>query len=1095
MNNTKGSPNHSQDDRLHDDVCKLIDDFMKQDQKEYDLSDYLRVPVSKDYNRPLTGTDGYYTMQGKTIKVPVSIIQSIDHDFFTFQGLLPEIGRAWITSDNRLFLWNYENGTDVYCFDDQDQIISSVALVKPRPGVFSDMVKYILVIATAIEVFVLGVDIHRGPSDPKGGKLIVHATDITASTNGQQITGIWGTDNGRVMMVGKNGHIYELKYANHRSWLHSVRLDCLTSSGLLSVLLPKWQWKDNYKSLAIDNERRALYALRENNNIDLFFLGRDDKTFQPVPHGLKDIEKSARIMSRQPIQGQHPRDFQIQSLHIVPNSESRIIHLVAVTERGYRLYFTHLQNALRKVSNLYPSMAPVTTGKIVMDPNGLELVHVRLPPQPQNVNLASPVNNLPSTSTNHLTSMAPATPATTMSPISQYGSHPISAAYYHCGVLVTAQSSLDNVSSDKVFLAYPVMGKNSTTSDTKTAADGRSNLYAQPVSATTTTYSETLMTLGTQGRVWAIAEDTSTSRLLFDNSGLYSDSPRKLLVFTDSGLTSFTKRRPVDTLYQILLKSRSNKDSSHRDLLGFIDQFGDAQACAISLSIVCSSYGSKSREHGEVALRASHFYFDFGGQPLSTGASLPQNTNYLGLAVGPSGTRFSSKHDGLVLYLSRLIAPIWHTAVLGKVCDASDIDQVLAIQGELLAVRANLKNLKEFLDKNPSMYTPPADHVTQIHDHVRQQAVLDEQKSFKEILKLVTHTVEAISFIDFVIDSKASDVLRCTRPDTRQTLLEMTMETLVAKPQGIQLKRDLIVATINKYASKHMHCNYDVVTKHLREQCPNLFSETDMKYYEGVESLSHAHKAEVEYERMQALEESVRYLMQAADAMSDEGLTEICVDYRYQGFYTGVVDLALARAYKLDPQRKGLAYRLDNSPVGDARQPVHDACVRCYEQIFQCIDEIQQLKQGVKLQRRPDQNQDLSAVLSQTLTKALASNDQLFHYTLYDWYRLRGMKRELLAVDSEFIVPYLKQQVQRKEGWDILWQYHRQRSRFLEAALYLEGLATLFPELTYEKRLEYLGLGIVNARCLGPDQLNNPDATHLLERLELQLEKLRSDLP
>ena len=25
-------------------------------------------------------------------------------------GLFPEIGRAWLTIDNRLFLWNYEDG-------------------------------------------------------------------------------------------------------------------------------------------------------------------------------------------------------------------------------------------------------------------------------------------------------------------------------------------------------------------------------------------------------------------------------------------------------------------------------------------------------------------------------------------------------------------------------------------------------------------------------------------------------------------------------------------------------------------------------------------------------------------------------------------------------------------------------------------------------------------------------------------------------------------------------------------------------------------------------------------------------------------------
>jgi len=31
-------------------------------------------------------------------------------EYKCFMGLFPEIGRAWLTIDNRLFLWNYEDG-------------------------------------------------------------------------------------------------------------------------------------------------------------------------------------------------------------------------------------------------------------------------------------------------------------------------------------------------------------------------------------------------------------------------------------------------------------------------------------------------------------------------------------------------------------------------------------------------------------------------------------------------------------------------------------------------------------------------------------------------------------------------------------------------------------------------------------------------------------------------------------------------------------------------------------------------------------------------------------------------------------------------
>lgn len=49
-------------------------------------------------------------------------------------GMFPEINRAWLTVDHRLFIWNYLNPNDFNSFDDLDQIIISVALAKPKMG-------------------------------------------------------------------------------------------------------------------------------------------------------------------------------------------------------------------------------------------------------------------------------------------------------------------------------------------------------------------------------------------------------------------------------------------------------------------------------------------------------------------------------------------------------------------------------------------------------------------------------------------------------------------------------------------------------------------------------------------------------------------------------------------------------------------------------------------------------------------------------------------------------------------------------------------------------------------------------------------------
>jgi nuclear pore complex protein Nup155 len=77
-------------------------------------------------------------------------------------GLFPEIDRAWVSIDNRLYLWNYKNGGDFYEFDELDQVIISVALVAPKPGIFKDYIKYVLVLATSVEVVLVAVTFSDG---------------------------------------------------------------------------------------------------------------------------------------------------------------------------------------------------------------------------------------------------------------------------------------------------------------------------------------------------------------------------------------------------------------------------------------------------------------------------------------------------------------------------------------------------------------------------------------------------------------------------------------------------------------------------------------------------------------------------------------------------------------------------------------------------------------------------------------------------------------------------------------------------------------------------------------------------------------------
>lgn len=59
---------------------------------------------------------------------------------------------------------------------------------------------------------------------------------------------------------------------------------------------------------------------------------------------------------------------------------------------------------------------------------------------------------------------------------------------------------------------------------------------------------------------------------------------------------------------------------------------------------------------------ATQLFFECGGTPKKTSQSAI-SSNHLGRAIDLGHTVFSGKHDGLALYLARLLTPVWKLKV------------------------------------------------------------------------------------------------------------------------------------------------------------------------------------------------------------------------------------------------------------------------------------------------------------------------------------------------------------------------------------------------------------------------------------------------
>jgi nuclear pore complex protein Nup155 len=127
-------------------------------------------------------------------------------------------------------------------YAEQPEVITHVALVKPKPGVFIDDIQHLLVICTPVSVLLLGIQQVPGTTSTGRSKtdLKVYATGMSVPTE-VQMNSVAGTADGRIFLSGaQDGNLYELHYQEKEGWF-GKRVQLINHSvGGVQSLLPKF---------------------------------------------------------------------------------------------------------------------------------------------------------------------------------------------------------------------------------------------------------------------------------------------------------------------------------------------------------------------------------------------------------------------------------------------------------------------------------------------------------------------------------------------------------------------------------------------------------------------------------------------------------------------------------------------------------------------------------------------------------------------------------------------------------------------------------------------------------------------------------------
>ncbi|KAH9446801.1 hypothetical protein Pst134EA_030705 [Puccinia striiformis f. sp. tritici] len=1107
-------------------ATQILDDRLNSNLKlnqPSQLDSTLQGHSSSDYSVP-PNLIWAPLIKRRTIHLPDVLFDQYDiQQHRCLMGIFPEIQRAWFTVDNRLFLWDYRDGNDFASFEQLEEIISAIAITKPKPGLFVADIQHLLVISTPLMVTIVGLSLKSSTSS-SNAELSLYMTGLEVPTDGIVFTSIFSHHStGRIFLIGSTdsqagqnvgNELFEFEYRSEEGWFKK-RCSLVNHSrggagaGALSSLLPSWLksvTQGNILLINIDQERNLIYVLLKSGSISLLSLGRTGLDPPTEVASLTNIVREALGMSPSAGPLLDPRTFEISGMHIITKQEGGQVGLVAVTSQGVRMYFS-----LAKRAYGYGYSTNSSTLSLANDhdaiPSSLWLCHVRLPPR--NLTPSHNQSKEQQILNNHLSSGFQLMGDHQNSGMQdrEESEHeippipnPLSLSYSHYtspGGFWVSSHSVD--SEHNVLLAVApdvahLLQASSSSSTTTTAAGvgatsttgmqtSHPSLMAQQQPQQQQTFqpsiSEIACPIKIEGHAWAITHTTQESELDNYHPIQLVGPQQEWLVLSNMGITVLSSQRPVDTLAELL----NNMPGKEQELSLFWDRFGRDQTCAMSLSIavgesVTYNKSSESNPKYHSLLKTSNgvpggYHHRWAPDTVQQAKKLLVESSGRPEILLPGGhpQTYSSSFglgDGKKICFSGKHEGIalymaWLVRPIWKkkvlVLDGANPNLPVSNSSEEL-----LTKVQKELEALRHFIDNEVVLLASIPD-VRTAGRTDpavynlEQASIVGLRVLLTQAIEALSFIHLLIDYKLSDLLTASPREVSETLLTLTYREFITGQQGRDCARELVKTLINQQISQSF--SVDAISETLQHRCGTFCTSDDVLLYKAIEALNTAKESSGGQEKRSWAREALRLFQKGSKHMSLEVLQDASQQFTEIGFLDGVVELSLTCAKVWDPTRQALSYWKEGLPKSDSRSKVYQLIDQCYLSTKSALVTFDPTI-STSSGLTPA---ELSSVHDHAIQLALASDDELFHYRYYDWLLEQDQTMPLLEARTPFLEAFLQAPPITLSKADLLWQYYTRNSAFFEAARILANLASDEGlDLQLPRRIEYLSLAVSNAK-------------------------------
>lgn len=811
----------------------------------------------------------------------------------TMMGLFADFNHAWVSIDNALYVWDYTHpNPDLIGFEQQPNTITAVRLVVPRAGVFVPQITRLLVVATTVDMHLVGFSAQLAPGG--GHSVSLYATRMSISIKGTDVNNIEGSAaSGRIFFSGKGSDdVFEITYQQEERWFQNRCAKVNHTSKGISTFAPSFPFgqrpqQEYITQMAVDDTRKLVYTLssrstirtfhmKSNGGLDLVISKPFDQTLNNIGHMTSQSDLISSSMT-------------IVSINPMSSQEASKLHLMATTSTGCRVFMS----------------ATSSYGWSVTDsanaPSSMQVQHVKFPPSDPADLQARPQGGSPHLE-NQVATQGINTSSKALVPTRTAVRYP--PGYFFCFVSNDPQGV-----TDSLFVSGPDSGRIARPSDAS-----RLPRYTEL---------GIWLNLGSRAEDIGLASEpfsAASSPTGFGNelAVQYDKAVSEVAILTNTGVHTLRRRRLVD-MFAAAIRLGGGDEGLEGEVKRFIRQYGRGETASTALAVACGQgldVTSDSRlariTDPDILEFARKAFIEYGGKPqFNENSVVDQSLPAIDLV------RPSPRHEGLSLYVARLVRSIWKALIAQEMTSATGGLAVASAVSltKLRDIQRDLSKVKEFLDSNKRFIEglggPEAlGRVSTKQEEISLQA---EHRALHSIQVLINDIIEGISFVLVLFDEQIEEIILSLANDTRQQLRSLTYEGLFSTARGKDLAKELVKAIVNRNIANGS--NVETVAEALRRRCGSFCSADDVIIFKAQEQLKKASEAgaDTEFGR-NLLNESLRLFKQVAANLSMEQLHWAVQQFLQMQFFAGAIQLALDVAQESDRGNRALSWIQDGRP-------------------------------------------------------------------------------------------------------------------------------------------------------------------------------------